>query len=92
MVGPPVCECVHIDRPQVLKRGSGIARPRNGLMRAEARRLVTGTNSEVPALHAISIQSNSGLSQGFYPILSGRLRVQKTECMSRWPAGGRCRR
>jgi hypothetical protein len=30
-----------------------------------------------------SIQNNSDLPQGFYPILSGRLRVQKTDCMGR---------
>ena len=32
------------------------------------------------------IQNNSGLSQGFYPILRGRLSLQQTDCMGRRPA------
>jgi ABC-type uncharacterized transport system substrate-binding protein len=38
----------------------------------------------------ISIQNDSGLSQGFLFTLRGRLSLQQIDCMGRRPAGGHC--
>ncbi len=46
---------------------------------------MTGTNFGSTGT-ALSIQINSGLSQGFRPTLRARVRLQQTDCMGRRPA------
>jgi ABC-type uncharacterized transport system substrate-binding protein len=83
MVGLPVCECVHIDRPQRSGADRELPDPATGWV--EPVGLVASTNRK--CRHCSLDSEHFRSAPRISPILSGRLSLQQTDCMGRRPGG-----